>query len=163
MKPPAIVAALVLCATGLAADSRRVEADDKTDFSVFKTFSILDGQATSKKTEIDNSLTLKTIEEAIRKALSSSGLKETQDRPNLIVRFSVVEESQRHVTGRGIRDMQVNSRSVGTLVIEMTNAGTNLLVWHGTYSDDESTAANLAKNLPNDAKKLLSEYPPKKR
>jgi hypothetical protein len=59
--------------------------------------------------------------------------------------------------------MQASNHSVGTLVIDLTKSGTDSVVWHGTYADDESSAANLAKNLPKDAKKLLSEYPPKKR
>ena len=59
--------------------------------------------------------------------------------------------------------MQAVSHSVGTLVIDMTKAGTPSVVWHGTYLDDEVNASNLAKNLPKDAKKLLAEFPPKRK
>ena len=163
MKPSALLVAIMLVTAGLAADSRRVEADDKADFSAFKTFIVREGRATSRKAEIDNSLTLQTIQQAIREVLSSKGLKETPDQPDLIVTFSVSEAPRRVVTGRGIRDMQAASHSVGTLVIDMTRAGTSSPVWHGIYVDDESNAANLAKKLPKDAKTLVSAYPPKKK
>ena len=120
MKPSALLVAIMILTQGLAADSRHVEADDKADFSAFKTFIVREGRATSRKAEIDNSLTLKTIQQAIGEALSSKGLKETQHQPDLIVTFSVSEAPQRVVTGRGIRDMQAVSHSVGTLVIDMT-------------------------------------------
>src|SRR5262245_36999806 len=163
MKRAIVSITLVLFAARLVADSHHVDADDKTDFKTFKTFVVREGSATSRKAEINNALTLKTIEDAIRTQLTSKGLKEIQDRPDLVVTFSVAEAPQRVVTGRGIRDMQASSHSVGTLVIDLTASGTNSVVWHGTYEDDETTSANLAKNLPKDAKKLLSEYPPKKK
>ena len=163
MRPAALFVLLVLIVPGLAADSHHVEVDEKADFSTFKTFVVREGRATSRKAEIKNTLTLKTIENAIRTGLSARGLTEIQDRADLIVTFSVAEEPQRVVTGRGIRDMQAVSHSVGTLVIDMTKAGTTSVVWHGTYLDDEVNASNLAKNLPKDAKKLLAEFPPKRK
>ena len=163
MRSALIMVALALVTPGLSADSRRIEVDDKADFAAFKTFVLREGTASSRKPEINSALTLKTIEDAIRAELSARGLKETQTGPDLIVTFSVAEESQRQVAGRGARDMRAVNISAGTLVIDMTTATANALVWRGTYADDESSAATLAKNLPKDAKKLLSEFPPKKK
>jgi Domain of unknown function (DUF4136) len=163
MRVSAFLLALLFLTPALAADSRHVEVDDKADFAAFKTFVLREGKATSRKPEINSPLVLKTIEDAIRADLSAKKLNETHDRPDLIVTFSVAEEGQRVVTGRGKLNTQVSNHSVGTLVIDMTTPGSNTLVWHGTYTDDEISAATLAKNLPKDAKKLLSEYPPKKK
>ena len=153
----------MLLASMLAADTHHVESDDKTDFSKIKTFAIVEGHATSRNAEITSKLTLKTIEDSIRSGLLSRGLKETSDHPDLSVTFNLTEAGQRGVVGRGIQNSQVVTTSVGTLVIDMTLPGTRTLVWHGIYTDDENNAAKLAKNLPNDAKKLISEYPPKKK
>jgi hypothetical protein len=163
MRNAAVLAVLLLLAPGLIADSRHIEADDKTDFSAFKTFVVREGRATSRKAEINNKLLLKRIEDAIRTGLSSKGLKESQDNPDLVVTFSLSEEGQRGVVGRGIRNVRVVNTSEGLLVIDMTKRDTNSLVWHGIYTDQEGDAAKLAKKLPDDAKKLMSEYPPKKR
>jgi hypothetical protein len=52
--------ALLVLASGIAADTRRVEFDEKIDFSTFKTFVIREGRTSSQKPEI-NSLTLQKI------------------------------------------------------------------------------------------------------
>ena len=49
MKTASMLLALVVAAPLLAADSRHVEVDDKTDFRAFKTFQIHEGRATSRK------------------------------------------------------------------------------------------------------------------
>ena len=161
MRTIAVLAILMLLAPSLLADTRRIEVDEKADFSAFKTFVVREGRVTSRKAEINSTLLLTKIQDAIRTGLSSKRMTETADRPDLIVTFSLGERGQRGVVGRGIRNMRVITTSEGRLVIEMTS-GKNL-VWHGTYTDDEADAAKLAKKLPDDAKKLISEYPPKKK
>jgi uncharacterized membrane protein len=147
----------------LLADDHFVVSDEKTDFSTFKTFTIREGKASSRNPEINNKLTLKTIEDALRNGFISKGLKETQDRPDLVVTFSLDEQGQRGVVGRGIRNARVISTSEGTIVVDITHRASNNLVWQGVYKDNEDNAAKLAKKLPNDARKLLKEYPPKKK
>jgi uncharacterized protein DUF4136 len=161
MRKAAVLAILILLAPTLLADSYHIEVDDKADFSAFKTFVVREGRATSRKAEINSTLLLTKIQDAIRTGLSAKGMKETPDGPDLIVTFSLGEQGQRGVVGRGIRNTRVITTSEGTLVIEMTS-GKNL-VWHATYVDSEGDAAKLAKKLPDDAKKLMSEYPPKKK
>ena len=116
---------------------------------------------TSRTAEINNQLLLTKIQEAIRSGLSAKGLKETPDRPDLVVTFSLAEQGQRGVVGRGIRNARVINTREGTLVIDMTSGSS--LVWHAIYTDSEGDAAKLAKKLPADAKTLISEYPPKKK
>jgi hypothetical protein len=51
----------------------------------------------------------------------------------------------------------------GTLVIDLKAPDSGKLVWHGVYRRPKDSAGNLAEKLPADAKKLLSEFPPRKR
>lgn len=51
----------------------------------------------------------------------------------------------------------------GTLVIDMTAGEPGTLIWRGVYRDNEKNSARFSEKLPGDAKKLLSEYPPKKK
>jgi hypothetical protein len=145
------------------ADDRHVEADPKTNFSAFKTFLLNDGVASSGRPEINNKLTLKSIEDAIRQSLTSRGLREDRSQPDIVVGFTIHEKGQRGVEGRGIRNAEVRSTSNGILVVDIYRGGTNELLWHGTSDDHADDAARLAKNLPGNAKKLLAEYPPRKK
>ena len=158
----ALAILLVVAALSIA-DDRRVQVDDKTDFSLFTTFAIAEGRSTSRRPELNNTLTLNTIVDAIRSELSAKGLRQDRERPDLIVNFSLAENPQRGVIGSGKRNAQVISFSVGTLVIEITRRDTKAMIWHGVYTDDESNAAKLARKLPSDAKKLLSDFPKKKK
>jgi len=162
MKSTIAISSLLFASMLSLADTHHIETDKKVDFSTFKTFAVREGRVSSRNAEINNKLTLKAIEDSIRATLIAGGLKEAADRPNLIVSFSLAEEGQRGVVGRGIRNAQVVSTSEGTLVIDMTSPAASAPVWHGIYTDDEDNAARLAKKLPGDAKKLLSEFPPKR-
>jgi hypothetical protein len=137
----------------LLADHQHVVIDDKADFSTVRTFSIREGRATTTRPELNNKLIFKKIEDAIRAQLSAKGLTEAQNRPDVMVSFSVGED-------------RPNGPSVifdrGTLVIEMMRDG-NSLIWHGVFTDDSSTPAKHAEKLPRDVQKLLAEYPPKKK
>jgi hypothetical protein len=163
MKTAIVLATAMLFAPILFADSHHIEVDDNAEFSAFKTFAMREGRTTSRRAEINNKLLLKNLSDVIRSGLSAKGLIEAQDRPDLVVTFSLAEEGQRGTVGRGLRNVQVISRSEGQLVIELTSRATNSLAWYGIYTDDERDAAKLAKRLPGDAKKLIAEYPPKKK
>ena len=154
MRTVIALAALMLVAPLILGDHHRVVTDDKMDFSALKTFSIREGRATTTRPELNNKLIFKKIEDAIRAQLSAKGMAEAQNRPDVVVGFSVGEDKP-------------HGPSVifdhGTLVIEMTKRDGNNLIWQGVYTDDKSTPAKLAEKLPNDVQKLLSEYPPKKK
>ena len=161
MRIPAAFSIVVLLPPLIAADTHHIEVDDKIDFSGFKTFLVREGQVTSRNAELNNKLTLKTIEDAIRLGLSSKGLKETANGADLIVSFNLTESGQRGAPPPGERGAV--HLSAGILVVDMTKRDTNSLIWHGIYSDTEESPARLAKRLPGDARKLVSEYPPKKK
>jgi len=178
-----ILCSLVLPASlhaPLLADDRHVDVDANADFSRMKTFAIRESTINSQKPELNNRLFVQKLQEAIRGELTAKGLKETADRPDLFVDFSIAGMDysivERHPATRipdgpgGQRGHVVEGTgpqsvlsSEGTLVIDMTANPSGGLVWRGMYRDEESSGPKLAKKLPRDAKKLLSEYPPKKK
>jgi hypothetical protein len=161
MKARAAAVVLLLLAAPLGAFDKRVEVDANTDFATFKTFALRTGVAHSRNPEIDNVLTVKRVEETIRAVLLSRGLTESGDRGELIVTFDVTEGGQRGAPPPGQRGAV--RLSVSTLILDMTRRDTNRLVWHGIYSDTASSPATIAGRLPTQARKLLDEFPPKKK
>jgi hypothetical protein len=162
MKARAAAIVLLLVATpALGAFDKRVEVDANTDFSAFKTFAVRAGVAKSRNPEIDNVLTVRTVENAVRGVLVARGLKETTDSPDLIATFDVTEGGQRGAPPPGQRGTVRLSAS--TLIVDLTRRDTNRLVWHGIYSDIASSPATIASRLPGHARKLLEDFPPKKK
>jgi hypothetical protein len=149
-----VLAGLLLVATPLVADYRHVIADDRTDFSSVKTFLLRAGRATTTRPELNNALVLKKVQDAIRAQLVAKGLKETADDADVTLDFTVGED-------------RPNGPSVtfdrGVLVVRMTRRESNDLIWQGVYTDDKSDPAALAGKIPGHVRKLLSEYPPKKK
>lgn len=190
MRIAALALGLVLRSAELVADDHNIDFDSQTDFSKIKTFTIRPGRINSGRPELNNALVLKKIGDSIRAVLTSRGLKETADRPDVVVEFgasgldysvgpggraSAIGASRGDDRGRGrgerggergVRDNQSSQHvdfSEGTLVIDLTAPAPGGLVWRGVYHDNEKNSTKLAKKFPDDAKKLLSAYPPKKK
>jgi hypothetical protein len=162
----------------VAADSHLVNFDASTDFSKIKTFRIRNDRVTSAKPELNNRLFRQRLEDAIRAELSSRGLQESST-PDVFIDVSLsgadissIERNpgQRFPGRRGMPAVvipgsgpQPELSTEGTLVIDLVAAGSDTVVWRGTYRDEESSAPTLSRKLSEDARKLLSEYPPKKK
>ena len=151
----------------LVADESSVQSDPTADFSVLRTFTFRAQQVQSRREELDNPLFLKKLATAIRNALIAKGLTEARDRPDLLVDFTVTGQefgdAERRLI-RGIRGRPAAVRrpiriSEGTLVIDVVRRDDADPIWRGVYRDDEKTGSKLTYKLPEDAKKLLQEYP----
>jgi hypothetical protein len=166
--------ALVACAIAgsvlVQSDDINVNYDPKVDFSVFKTFHVREKKITSRRPELDNVLFIKMMERTIESALEAKGLNETEDLPGLFVDFRITGEDI-STTRRGTPIPGLRGRSTGpqperytvaALVIDLVRPGDPMPVWTGVYRDDEGTASKLVQKLPEDAKKLLARFPPKK-
>ena len=132
---------------------------------------IRDARVVSSRPELSHQLFAKDLVEAIRAELTAKRLTETADRPDVIVDCSVTGVDY-YIGPAGRANMIVPGRAQsfapvsfteGTLVIDLREAEQGALVWHGVYRDPRDSAAKLAQKLPAGAKKLLSEYPPKKK
>jgi Domain of unknown function (DUF4136) len=144
----------MLVAPLLLADHHHVVSDGNVDFSTLKTFSILEGRATTTRPELNNRLIFKKVEDAIRMQLSAKGLTEAQSQSDVVVGFRVGEDRPHGPSVTFDR---------GTLVIDMTTRAGSSMIWQGVYTDDNTTPAKVAEKLPRYVQKLLSEYPPKKK
>jgi hypothetical protein len=167
---------VALSAAVLLADDHSIIFDEEVDFSTFKTFTMRDGRVTSDRPELNFPAAQKTLGEAIRTALTTRGLKEVADKADLVVEHSVagvdysigpfgranaIQPGQR---GRGGRaSMGQVDFTEATLVIDLKRGDPGTLVWRGVYHDTENDARTLAVELPKDAAKLLSQYPPRRK
>jgi len=160
---------LILLSAPLQADDKDTEFDPTTDFSKFKTFTIRQEQIEAKAPELNSSLVKKKIEESIRMQLLAKGLTEVQTRPDLVVNFRFGAADKRQVEtfptgrwGRG-RRREAFRFTEGTLVVNLMDTEGRDLVWRGIYRDDESNPGKISNKLPDDIKKLFSDFPPKKK
>ncbi len=174
---PMVVAVYAMLASGIAgaAEGASITFENAVDFRALRTFAIVDGRIDARKPEINNRLFRQRMDDAIRAALTSKGLKEVADRPDMTVTYriadgdySVVERRPnvwvpRTANQQGF-NIPVGPKPVlfteGTLIVDISNAS-NTLVWRGTYRDRETKSPSLSRNLSQDASKLLSKYPPK--
>ena len=154
MKFTSTLALLLVASATLLADRQHVVVDDRVDFTGLRTFEIREGRATTTRSELNNALILKSVEDAIRTHLVSKGLKESTAGSDVVVAFSVGQD-------------RPNGPSVtfdeGVIVVQFMKRDTAALVWHGTYRDQKSSPARLAERLPSLVRKLLAAYPPKRK
>jgi hypothetical protein len=164
---PTVAAVFLLIALPLFADQKVTDFDPSADFSKLRTFNIRMGQLEAKAPELTGSLVRKKIEDSIRTQLEAKGLKEVQGRPDLVVNFRFGAADKKQVEsfplGRWGRRRTETRFTEGTLVVNLMDAEGRELVWRGIYRDDESNPGKVSNKLPDDVKKLFSDYPPKKK
>jgi len=183
LKAAVLLAALLLTSTPLRADDHNVDFDKSVDFAKLKSFMIRAGKIDSGRPELNNSIVLKKISDAIRTGLTARGLVEVSAQPDVIVEFTAsgvdynigpggianpIDASRGTSAGRGARGPDGSGErgpvdfSIGTLVLDVNAAQPSRLIWRGVYHDNESSSSKLGQKFPEDAKTLLSEYPRKK-
>jgi hypothetical protein len=174
-----LIAGLILTSTLILADGQSVDFDPQVDFAKFKTFSIHEARLTTGKPEIDNPLYARRISEVIRGELTKKGLKEMADQPDLFVEISISGENFSTVGGQrgyrvpdgpnGQRGYVVDGTgpipvryTEGTLTLDLIVRESTTLAWRGIYHEQEDNASQVARKLPDDTRKLLAVFPPRK-
>jgi hypothetical protein len=157
MRVTAFIFSMALMVSVVFADDHHVDFDRHTDFSKLKTFALREGKVDSPRPELNNTILLTKIADAIRKELTANGLKETLSNPDVLVDYNVTAEDFNEQRGGRVTSTE------GTLVVDMIKRESRALVWRGVYRDSEKNSAKLAQNLPGDVKKFLSEFPPKQK
>lgn len=173
-----LAALAVVGATLVLADERTIQFDTSVDFRTIKTFAIAPGRVESDKPELDNRLFLLELQDIVRTTLTGKGLTAVTDAADVSVAVVVTDADfsvTRRQTGVGIVGPGMRGRGTalpgsgprpelfteGTVVIDMMRSGS--LVWRGTSRDEERSGPGLARRIPENVRKLLSEYPPKHR
>jgi hypothetical protein len=132
--------------------SQKVEIqwDHDADFSQYRTFAIRQGFLNNRNPSLNTDLVRRDIEDAIRKNLSSRGMKEVAETADLNVRFSL---------GRANR--MVARHGDGTLVIDLRDPQKRDLVWRGIAVGDRRGLSEIGRNLEGMVRKAIERYPPK--
>lgn len=185
----ALVASLAV-SQPLFADDYIVDFDQAIDFAAIKTFTLRDGVSTSARSELADPLILKNLKQTVARLLTARGLEDAGAEPaDVVVEFRI--ESQEYVIGSGGRANPVSGPGPGGpggrggrggrgvnpvgrgsvdfsdvgLVIDIVAAqpSQQLLIWRGVSRDRERDVAKLVEKLPSNARKLLADYPPKRR
>ena len=73
----------------LLADDQHIETDDNFDYSRIKSFTLRTGKINNSRPELNNQIVTGRIREAVLAVLTSKGLKESSDRPDMFVDFEV--------------------------------------------------------------------------
>ena len=160
---------LALLVTGTALAQVRTEHAEGTDFSKYKTYMWI------KEPSATNPLTTQRIVDGINAALASEGLRlVTADADLGVAAHAATETSQtlhtfydgfagswRWRDGFGSATTTVTTYTVGTLIVDMFDAGTKAAVWRGTamktLSDSPQKRADVIKSA---IAKMFKDFPP---
>ena len=166
------VIAVMCLGTIVVAQQVSVDFDRSADFSKFRTFAWATG------TPVADALNHKRIVLAIEQQLTAKGLAKVamQTQPDLIVAYHASFDRDLQITGWGSggygpfygagRSMSARAQQVvvGTLVVDLSDAPTNAIVWRGMAASDLNPAASAErrdKNVTKAAAKLFKNYPPR--
>jgi hypothetical protein len=162
---------ILLMATGSFAQQVKSDYDHDANFSRYKTYSW-----TSVKTR--NPLWVDRIKSAVNSALTAKGWTEVPSSGDAAVfAIETTKEQQTLNTfydnfgggwgwrggfgGFGDATTTTETYKVGTLVIDIFDAGTKKLIWRGSSSDTLSDKADKnIKNLDKGVNKLFEHFPP---
>lgn len=162
------VAILLLAALPALAQKVTLEFDQGSDFTLFKTFYMNEGQLNAKSPVLNNDLIRKKIQDDIRKQLIAKGLTEVDAGPrDLNVRFSLGSARRREVevypAGWWGARRVVTGYTEGTLIIDLHETAKRSLVWRTVTVQDKAGPAQIESKLDDMVKKAFDRFPPKKK
>lgn len=148
--------------------------DKSANFSTFKTFAFKEG------TKSGNPLVDERIMNAITASLGAKGLTRNDAHPDLYVVTHLTFDKQKDISaystnsgygpygwnwggGWGTTDVRVREILIGTLIIDLVDAGKGELVWRGMGVREvkqQNKPAKIDKNVNDAVSKILKNYPP---
>jgi hypothetical protein len=166
-----VIAGLMLLTTIALATDTTYDFDRTVNFSNYKTYAWTAG------TSVGDQLNDKRIVNAIDAQLASKGLKKVaaSANPDMLVAYhaSFDKEIEINATstvwgplrlGVGTGSARAAQVVVGTLVLDVMDPATKIVIWRGTASGERYPKASpdkRDKNINRAAGKLLEIYPPK--
>jgi hypothetical protein len=167
---------LALISAGTSAQNVTWDYDKEADFTRYRTYTWVAG------TNLDDRINHRRVMAAVDAQLATKGLRrvEANENPDMLVAYHASFD----------RDLQINASSfdtggwgayrfgsnrngsarvqeilVGTLMIDLVDAGTRTVVWRGIASKEIDVKADPEKrdkNMNKAAEKLFRKYPPAK-
>jgi hypothetical protein len=168
----ALITGLVLAPIVLLAQKTSFDYDKTANFAGFKTYALKEG------TKVGDPLIDNRIAAAIQAELAAKGLTAAPATPDVTVVYHIAFDKEKDITaystgpgyrwggGWGTTDVRVNEILVGTLVIDVADAAKNEIVWRGMgvkEVDVQAKADKRDKNINNAVKKILKDFPPKRK
>lgn len=162
-----ILLALALAPRTLEAQTVKIDFDKQTDFSKYKTFAWSESQEPA--VNLANHV---RITRAIEAELLADGLvKAESGPPDLKVRYvGKVEQKLRgssYSTGSNwqsndLRTMvDIKKVKEGTLIVELYDRATRLLVWRSVATDTPATPDQIEQQIQDFVKKSFADFPPR--
>ena len=161
-----LIAVTFLTAAAFA-ENVAVDYDHSTNFGNYHTYSW-------QKVQTANSIWDARIKDAVNKELAAKGLTEVPSGGDLsLVAIETTQNRQQFNTfydnfggrrfgGFGDSTTTVENYKVGTLVVDMFDAGSKNLIWRGTSTSALSgDPQKNTKTLDKDVQKLFGHFPPK--
>ena len=174
-----IAATTIVVALSAVALAQKTSYDfDKTaDFSRFKTYTLKEG------TNVGDPLIDRRFVSAIEAQLKEKGFTRDDANPNVVVVYHVAFDKEKDITsystgvgygpygyrwggGWGTTDVRVREILMGTLVIDIADAGKQEVVWRGVGVKEVDTQASPERrdrNINSAVEKILKNYPPKQK
>jgi hypothetical protein len=165
-----LFAAGLLFTASLSAQQTKTDYDRDANFSNYKTYSW-------GKVHTENPLWVDRIKDSVNSALAAKGWNEVDSGGSVSIMAMEITETHRTLNtyydsfgggwrwgrGGGFGDATTTEDTyrVGTLVIDLFDTNTKMLVWRGSASDILSNKSDKnIKNLNKGVAKLFSDFPP---
>ncbi|HUN83314.1 MAG TPA: DUF4136 domain-containing protein [Terracidiphilus sp.] len=165
-----LFAAGILSTVSMPAQQIRADYDRAVNFSRYKTYSW-------GKVHSENPLWVDRIKDSVNSALAAKGWNEVDSGGSVSIMAMEITETHRTLDtyydsfgggwrwgrGGGFGDATTTEDTyrVGTLVIDLFDSNTKMLVWRGSASDILSNKSDKnIKNLNKSVAKLFSGFPP---
>src|SRR5579864_1551834 len=166
----ASAAIALLFATASFAQQVKTDYDRSANFSQYKTYSW-------EKVQTQDPLWVDRIKEAVNAALTAKGLTPVESGGDIAVVAMETTQNQRTLNtfydgfgggwrwrgfgGLGTATTTVDNYKVGTLVVDLFDANSKMLVWRGSSSDTLSDKSDKnIKNLDKGVQKMFDHFPP---
>jgi len=156
---------VVLASAGVWAQSINVDWDRNVhDFARYKTYAWVRPLRPTANPLMDE-----RIVTAIDAQLAAKGMRKVDSGSDLLVTYNAGVKEQRSAMATGMGGWRMGMgrvdpiiENVGTLVVDLSDAGQKKLIWRGAASDTLSDKSDKnSKKIEKAVEKMFKKYPPK--
>jgi hypothetical protein len=171
---------LAVAAIGCSTVQAKTDFDRSANFAGYRTFKMLEGKALPSDTGAPpNTMVADRIREAVKAQLIAKGMTPVDENPNVLVGFVGGARTRQELESMGPydpmmgpymypgywgpADVWTTEYQHGTLIIDMTDAGTHKMVWRAIVEADKNKVAELGDPalIQKAVAKAFEKYPPK--